>query len=62
MSFHNYTKKVRILAITTTKREKYMILARVWIDQVGEQEESTRKVNYTQVSQKKWVFEKFTIK
>ena len=39
-----------------------MNLTRVWIDQVGEQEESTRKVNYTQVSQKKQVFEKFIVK
>ena len=39
-----------------------MNLARVWIDQVGEQEESTRKVNNTQVSQKKQVFEKFIVK
>ena len=36
-----------------------MNLARVWIDQVGEQEESTRRVKNAQVSQKKKVFEKF---
>ena len=29
-----------------------MNLATVWIDPVGEQEESTRRVNNTQVSQK----------
>ena len=39
-----------------------MNLARVWIDQVGEQEELTRRVNNTQVSQKKQVFEKFMVK
>ena len=32
-----------------------MNLARVWIDQVGEQEESTRRVNNTQVSQSRKV-------
>ena len=39
-----------------------MNLARVWIDQVGEQEESTRKVNNTQVSQKKVSFWKIYYK
>ena len=39
-----------------------MNLARVCIDQVGEEEELTRRVNNTQVSQKKYVFEKFTVK
>ena len=41
-----------------------MNLARVWIDQVGdqEQEQPTRRVKNTQVSQKKWDFENFTVK
>ena len=29
-----------------------MNLARVWIDQVGKQEQSTRRVEYDQMSQK----------
>ena len=33
-----------------------MNLAKVWIDQVGEQKESTRRVKNTQVSQKKVSF------
>ena len=39
-----------------------MNLARVWIDQVGEQEKSNRRVKNTQELQKKWDFEKFAIK
>ena len=39
-----------------------MNLAKVWINQLGEQEESTRRVKNTQVSQQKLVFEKSTIK
>ena len=39
-----------------------MNLANVWIDQVREQEKSTRRVKNAQVSQKKWEFEKLTVK
>ena len=39
-----------------------MNLARVWIDQVREQEKSTRRVKNAQVSQNIWDFEKFTVK
>ena len=39
-----------------------MNLARVWIDQVGEQKYSNRRVKNTQELQKKWVFEKFIVK
>ena len=39
-----------------------MNLARVWIDQVGEQEESTRRVKNAQVSQKSKFMKNYTIK